>query len=47
MHTSGERAADLVDRGYQFLAVGFDISFMVSSATAAVRAARREPASAW
>ena len=47
LHTSGERAADLIDRGYQFVAVGFDVSFMVSSAQAAVRAARRQPAAAW
>jgi 4-hydroxy-2-oxoheptanedioate aldolase len=47
MHTSGDRAADLIDRGYQFVAVGFDVSFMVSSAQAAVRAARRQPAAAW
>jgi 2-keto-3-deoxy-L-rhamnonate aldolase RhmA len=30
----------MLEKGYQFVAVGFDISFMASAATAALQAAR-------
>jgi 2-keto-3-deoxy-L-rhamnonate aldolase RhmA len=34
----------MLDKGYQFVAVGFDISFMAQAATAALQAARPKPA---
>lgn len=45
IHTSPARATAMLDRGYQFIAVGFDISFLALAATAALKAVReRAPA---
>jgi len=44
IHSSPGRAAAMIERGYRFVAVGFDISFMTTSATAAIQAARSTPA---
>lgn len=46
VHASPHRAREMVERGYRFVAIGFDISFMVASATAALQAARTTPAPA-
>jgi 4-hydroxy-2-oxoheptanedioate aldolase len=43
IHASPGRVAALIEKGYRFVAVGFDISFMASAATAALQAARRGP----
>lgn len=40
IHSSAGRAAAMIERGYRFIAIGFDISFMASAATAALQAAR-------
>ncbi|HYU82745.1 MAG TPA: hypothetical protein VFA31_08415, partial [Candidatus Polarisedimenticolia bacterium] len=44
IHSSAGRVAAMLDKGYQFVAVGFDISFMAQAATAALQAARPKPA---
>ena len=43
IHSSGAGVAAMIDRGYQLIASGYDISFMTEAATAALRAARRTP----
>lgn len=43
IHSSAARAAAMIERGYRFVAVGFDISFLASAATAALQAARAIP----
>lgn len=40
IHSSPARAASMIERGYRFVAVGFDISYMVASASAAIQAVR-------
>jgi 4-hydroxy-2-oxoheptanedioate aldolase len=40
IHASPARASSMIERGYRFVAIGFDISYMVSSATAAIQAVR-------
>lgn len=40
IHSSPARAAAMIERGYRFVAIGFDISYMVASATAAIQAVR-------
>lgn len=40
IHSSPARATAMLDRGYQFLAVGFDISFLATAAAAGLQAAR-------
>jgi 4-hydroxy-2-oxoheptanedioate aldolase len=42
IHASPARAGAMIDRGYRFIAVGFDISFLASAATAALQAAREK-----
>lgn len=45
IHTSPARATAMLDRGYQFIAVGFDVSFLAGAATAALSSVReRAPA---
>ncbi len=44
IHASAGRAAAMIERGYRFVAVGFDIAFMASAATAALQVARAVPA---
>ena len=46
IHASPGRVTAMLEKGYQFVAVGFDISFMASAATAALQAARRKTATA-
>ena len=43
IHSSQARAAAMIERGYRFVAVGFDVSFMASAASAALQAARAKP----
>jgi len=43
IHASPGRAAAMIERGYRFVAIGFDISYMVASASAALQAARAKP----
>lgn len=46
IHSSPARAASMIDRGYRFVAVGFDISYLAGAASAALKAVReRTPAS--
>ena len=40
IHTSAQRVAQMVEKGYRFIALGFDISFMATAASAALQAAR-------
>jgi 4-hydroxy-2-oxoheptanedioate aldolase len=40
IHTSGGGAAEMIALGYQFIAVGFDTSFLTSAAAADLKAAR-------
>ncbi|HZP96451.1 MAG TPA: aldolase/citrate lyase family protein [Candidatus Limnocylindria bacterium] len=40
IHASPHRVTAMLDRGYRFVAVGFDISFMAQGAAAALQAAR-------
>jgi 4-hydroxy-2-oxoheptanedioate aldolase len=40
IHASPGRVAQMVERGYRFIAIGFDISFMTQAATAALQGAR-------
>ncbi len=40
IHTSGARVSKMLGLGYQFIALGFDISFMAQGAAAALDAAR-------
>jgi 4-hydroxy-2-oxoheptanedioate aldolase len=40
IHSSPGRVTAMLEKGYQFVAVGFDISFMASAASAALQAAR-------
>ena len=40
IHTSAARVSKMLGLGYQFIALGFDISFMAQGATAALEAAR-------
>jgi len=40
IHASPARATAMLDRGYQFIAVGFDVSFLAGAASAALQAAR-------
>lgn len=44
IHASTARVGAMIDRGYQFIAVGFDVSFLASAATAAIQAAREKVA---
>jgi 2-keto-3-deoxy-L-rhamnonate aldolase RhmA len=44
IHSSPGRVTAMLEKGYQFVAVGFDISFMATAATAALQAARPKPA---
>jgi 2-keto-3-deoxy-L-rhamnonate aldolase RhmA len=44
IHASPGRVAAMLEKGYRFVAVGFDISFMASAATAALQTARLKPA---
>lgn len=43
IHTSQGRVAAMIERGYRFIAVGFDVSFMASAAAAALQTARAAP----
>ena len=43
IHASPGRVTAMLERGYQFIAVGFDISFMASAAAAALKEARQQP----
>jgi len=40
IHASPGRVPGMLERGYRFIAIGFDISFMTSAATAALQGAR-------
>jgi 4-hydroxy-2-oxoheptanedioate aldolase len=40
IHASPHRVTAMIEKGYQFIAVGFDISFMTQAATAALQGAR-------
>lgn len=40
IHASPGRVPAMLERGYQFIAIGFDVSFMASAATAALEGAR-------
>ena len=40
IHTSAQRVSQMVEKGYRFIALGFDISFMATAASAALQAAR-------
>lgn len=40
IHSSPARAAAMIERGYRFVAIGFDISYMASAASAAIQAVR-------
>jgi 4-hydroxy-2-oxoheptanedioate aldolase len=40
IHTSGAGAAAMIERGYQFIAVGFDTSFLATAAAADLNLAR-------
>jgi 4-hydroxy-2-oxoheptanedioate aldolase len=40
IHASPHRVTSMIEKGYRFIAVGFDISFMAQAATAALQAAR-------
>jgi 4-hydroxy-2-oxoheptanedioate aldolase len=44
IHSSPGRVTAMLERGYRFIAIGFDISFMASAATAALTEARPRPA---
>jgi len=44
IHASPGRVPAMLERGYRFVAIGFDISFMASAATAALKEARPRPA---
>ena len=44
IHASPGRVSAMLERGYRFVAIGFDISFMASAATAALKEARPRPA---
>ena len=45
IHSSPHRVGAMIDRGYKFIAVGFDVSFLASAAGSALEAARpRRPA---
>jgi 4-hydroxy-2-oxoheptanedioate aldolase len=43
IHSSPGKVAAMLERGYQFVAIGFDISFMASAAASALQAARARP----
>jgi 4-hydroxy-2-oxoheptanedioate aldolase len=40
IHASPHRVTAMIEKGYRFIAVGFDISFMTQAATAALQGAR-------
>jgi 4-hydroxy-2-oxoheptanedioate aldolase len=40
IHASPGRVTQMVERGYRFIAIGFDISFMTQAATSALQGAR-------
>ncbi len=40
IHASAKRAAEMIERGYRFVAVGFDTQFLVAAAAAALQTAR-------
>jgi 4-hydroxy-2-oxoheptanedioate aldolase len=40
IHASPHRVTAMIEKGYQFIAVGFDISFMTQAATTALQGAR-------
>lgn len=40
IHASSNRVPDMLEKGYRFIAIGFDISFMSAAATAALQGAR-------
>ena len=40
IHSSPGRVTAMIERGYRFIAIGFDISFMASAASAALQEAR-------
>lgn len=44
IHASPASATAMIERGYRFIAIGFDITYMVASASAALKAARSRPA---
>lgn len=45
IHSSPARAASMIDRGYRFVAIGFDVSYLAGAAGAAIKAVReRSPA---
>ncbi|MGH2378015.1 MAG: HpcH/HpaI aldolase family protein [Candidatus Limnocylindria bacterium] len=46
IHSSPTRAAAMIERGYRFVAVGFDISYLAGAATAAIKAVREQVAAA-
>ena len=43
IHTSAARVSQMVELGYRFIALGFDISFLAQGAGAALQAARPHP----
>lgn len=40
IHSSPGRAAAMIERGYQFVAIGFDVSYLAAGAAAAVQSVR-------
>ena len=45
IHASPHRVTAMLERGYRFVAIGFDVSFMAQAATGALQAARPKPSS--
>jgi 4-hydroxy-2-oxoheptanedioate aldolase len=43
IHASPGRVPAMIERGYQFIAIGFDISFMAQAAASALQAGRARP----
>jgi 4-hydroxy-2-oxoheptanedioate aldolase len=43
IHSSAGRVTAMLEKGYRFVAIGFDISFMASAAAAALQVARQGP----
>ena len=40
IHSSAKRAAEMIDRGYRFVAIGFDTAFLSTAAAAALQTVR-------
>ena len=45
IHASANRVPQMLEKGYRFIAIGFDVSFMQNAAAAALQAARPTPVS--